>query len=243
VPYVVDNAWGTPFLGTDPRLIGADVIVYSMDKAVGAPTAGLIIGREEPMQQIRRALGIHGERWGTVSSHGKAAYVTNDPGKEALLGVIATLEALRDEPDLFTTVLDEFYDITLEEFEELPPSIREDWVVTKSVNSLAIELNYENTWKDERFGIPIFTIEDLYAGSNVLQNCIAQMGVIPTITYDANILISPGLGTTDEDGRLIKDRARLAAQATMRAVEIVCEYAGLLGGKTAGKAEKVLVPA
>ncbi|NTU75189.1 MAG: hypothetical protein HGA86_03615, partial [Anaerolineaceae bacterium] len=79
VPYIVDNAWGVPFIGTDIRKIGADVIIYSMDKASGAPTSGLIIGKEEPMVLIRRALGIHGSRYGTLSSHGKAAYVGFDP--------------------------------------------------------------------------------------------------------------------------------------------------------------------
>ena len=53
-----DNAWGTPFLGTDPRRIGADVMLYSMDKVAGASTSGLVIGREEPMVNIRRALGF-----------------------------------------------------------------------------------------------------------------------------------------------------------------------------------------
>ncbi len=38
VPYIVDNAWGVPFIGTDPRKTGAWVMTYSMDKAAGAPT-------------------------------------------------------------------------------------------------------------------------------------------------------------------------------------------------------------
>ena len=62
-----------PFLGTDPRRIGADVMLYSMDKVAGASTSGLVIGREEAMVNIRRALGIHSERFGTTSAHGKAA--------------------------------------------------------------------------------------------------------------------------------------------------------------------------
>ena len=228
VPYVVDNAWGVPFIGADPGRLGADVVLYSMDKAAGAPTAGLIIGREEPMVSIRRALGIHGDRWGSSTSHGKAAYVTNDPGKEALLGVVASLEILRDEPELFTDALDRLHAIVLEEFERLPMSLREGWLVTRSPNSMAVELNYEGTWREGRFGVPIFTIEDMYSGSHVLQVGMSQMGVIPTIAYDANLFISPGLGTTDEDGKLIDDRARLAVRATFKLVEIVCRHAGLL---------------
>ena len=29
VPYIIDNAWGAPFIGTDIRKIGCDVITYS----------------------------------------------------------------------------------------------------------------------------------------------------------------------------------------------------------------------
>ncbi|HBY92496.1 MAG: hypothetical protein M5U01_14550 [Ardenticatenaceae bacterium] len=226
VPYVVDNAWGAPFLGTDPRAIGADIMVYSMDKAAGAPTAGLIVGREELMVQIRRALGIHGQRWGTGSSHGKAAYVTNDPGKEALLGVIASLEVLRDEPERVTQAVDDLYDIVVETFAELPAPLRQGWMITKSMNSMAVELNYENTWRDGEMGFPIFTIEDMYAGSNIIQNCMSEMGLVPTIGYDGNILLSPGLGTTDEEGQLIEREARMLARALVRVVEIVYRHMG-----------------
>lgn len=228
LPYVVDNAWGVPFMGTDPRKTGADIMLYSMDKAAGAPTAGLIIGREEPMVQIRRALGIHGDRWGTSTSHGKAAYVTNDPGKEALLGVIASLESIRDEGDVMTDTLSDLHDVVLEAFAELPESLRRKWIISKSTNSMAIELNYERTWEDGAFGIPIFSIEDMYSGSNIVQNGMSQMGLVPTIGYDGNILISPGLGTTDENGRLITDRARIAARATIKVIEILSTHAGLL---------------
>jgi len=74
IPYIVDNAWGVPFIGTDIRKTGGTVIIYSMDKAAGAPTSGLIIGKEEEMVLIRRAMGVHGARYGTLSSHGKAAF-------------------------------------------------------------------------------------------------------------------------------------------------------------------------
>ena len=228
VPYLVDNAWGMPFLGTDPRKIGADVMVFSMDKAAGAPTAGLIIGREEAMVPVRRALGVHGDRWGTGTSHGKAAYVGYDPGKEALLGVIAALEVLSTEQDLFAQTLADLDVIVREEFNKLPGELRRGWTLAKSVNSGAIELNYEKTWDGQRLGFPIFSIEDMYSGTNLLQSGMSHMGFVPTITYDANIFISPGLGTTDEDGRLIEEKTRLACRAMMRLIEIVGHEAGVL---------------
>lgn len=228
VPYLVDNAWGLPFIGADPRKIGADVMVFSMDKAAGAPTAGLIIGREETMVPLRRALGMHGDRWGTGASHGKAVYAGNDPGKEALLGVIAALETLSTDSGAFLQTLDDLEVIVQEEFNKLPSDLRSGWTLTKSRNSYAIELNYEKTWSEGRSGFPIFSIEDMYAGTNLLQSGMSHMGFVPTIAYDANIFISPGLGTTDAEGRLLQDETRLACRALMRLIEIVGRHAGIL---------------
>ena len=54
------------------------------------------------------------------------------------------------------------------------------------------------------------------------------MGVIPTIAYDGNIMISCGLGTTDLDGNLIEERARWAIKALVKLIEITCKYAGTI---------------
>lgn len=227
VPYIVDNAWGTPFIGTDPRKIGADIMTYSMDKAAGAPTVGLIIGREDLMVPIRRALGYHSDRSGTGYSYGKAAYVTNDPGKEALVGLIAALKILRDKPQKMTKPVDKLMDIVKDEFKALPKKYYNNLIFSKTYNSLAVEINYENTWKSGQMGIPIFTIEDMYAGTNIFQSGMAQMGIIPTIAYDANIYISLGLGTLDDNGDLIEDITRLAVKAQVGLINIVCKYSGI----------------
>jgi len=226
LPYVADNAWGTPFVGVDPRASGADIMIYSMDKAAGAPTVGLIIGKEEPMVAVRRALGMHGDRWGTTTSHGKAAYVTNDPGKEGLLGAIASLEVLQSDSDAFTDAINELNGIVQEIAADQPAAIRDGLRITKSFNSMAVEINYEDTWKNGRHGVPIFSIEDMYAGSHLIQGGMAQMGLVPTIAYDANLLISLGLGTTDEEGRLIRDRAQIVTRAAFEAMRIVSRHSG-----------------
>ncbi len=228
VPYVVDNAWGIPFVGHDIRKTGADVVIYSMDKASGSATSGLIIGKEEIMVPIRRALGMHGDRWGTTGSYGKAAYVTNDPGKEALLGQLAALKALKERPDTLTKPVDDLYRIVSEEFEEIHPKIKQGLIITKTYNSTAVEVNYENTWKGNELGLPIFSIEDMYAGTNIFQSGMAQMGIIPTIAYDGNIYISPGLGTTNENGQIIEDRARYCIKGLIKLMEIVAKYSGYI---------------
>ncbi len=228
VPYIVDNAWGVPFLGTDIRQNGADVMVYSMDKAAGAPTCGLIIGKEEPMVLIRRALGIHGARYGTLSSHGKAAYVGFDPGKEALAGALAAMRILKDHPEVASSALDGLYKIVTEEFAMLPKKLQKGWNIFKSKNCLAVELNYYDSWTEDEMGIPIFSIEDMYAGSNIVQNCMSQMGLVPTIGYDANIMISNGVGNLDENGNLLEEPTRLIVRCCFKAIEIISRHAGLL---------------
>ncbi|MGJ8455542.1 hypothetical protein ACSFC1_09590 [Pseudothermotoga sp. U03pept] len=227
VPYIVDNAWGVPFIGTDPRKTGAWVMTYSMDKAAGAPTCGLIIGREDAMVPIRRAMGTHGDRSGTWSSYGKAAYVTFDPGKESLAGAIAALKALRQKADKFKASIDKLYEITVEEFSKLDSKIRHIFKISKSYNSGAVEINYDDCW-EKGVSFPIFSIEDMYAGTNILQSGTDVMGIIQTVAYDANIFVSPGLGTTDENGDIIEDKARLALRGLVRLIEIVAKYSGLI---------------
>ncbi|NPV86096.1 MAG: hypothetical protein HPY45_08820 [Anaerolineae bacterium] len=229
VPYIVDNAWGVPFIGADIRKLGCDVIMYSMDKASGAPTSGLIIGKEEAMVLVRRGLGIHGARYGTLASHGKAAYVGYDPGKEALAGAIAAMKILKDRPQIALSALDDLYKIVMEEFEAMPKALKNGWSIYKSVNCLAVELNYADSWKNGEMGLPIFSIEDMYAGSNIIQNCMSQMGMVPTIGYDANIMVSNGVGNLDDEGRLLERPTRLAVRAMFKSLEVIARYAGLLG--------------
>ena len=228
IPYIIDNAWGVPFIGNDIRKSGADVMVYSMDKASGSPTVGLVIGKEEPVTQIRRAMGTHGARAGSTASYGKAAYVTMDAGKEALTGMIAALRAILEKPELITKQLDDFYNITMEEIEALPQSLRDHFVITKDYNSAAVEINYQKCWDGEKLGYPIFSIEDMYAGSNILQEGMKQVGIFPTIAYDANIFLSPGLGTTDLQGNIMEEPTRKMLRAMVMLIETVGEYAGII---------------
>jgi len=228
VPYIIDNAWGIPFVGSDPRKTGCDLMLYSMDKASGSPTAGLIIGKEEPLVQIRRALGMHGARYGTTASYGKAQFVTLDPGKEMLAGMIQALKVCLEKPESIKKPVDELYQMVKEEFGKIHPKIRPYFSIDKSYNSQAVEVNYEDSWKDKEIGIPIFSIEDMYAGSHILQVGLSKIGIIPTIMYDANIFFSPGLGTLDEDGKLIYETMRKSVRATVILLEIISKHSGLI---------------
>jgi hypothetical protein len=113
----------------------------------------------------------------------------------------------------------------MDEFSRMKNSLGEGIVITKSYNLGGVEINYEGTWKNSRFGIPIFNNEDRVAGSHLLSRCLARMGVIPNQAEDANLVITPGLGTVDEEGIVIEDRMRLAARGLFLALGLMAEWA------------------
>lgn len=225
VPYVVDNAWGTPFIGADPRPIGADVMLYSMDKVAGAPTSGLVIGKEAAMVNVRRALGTHSERFGATSAHGKGAFAAADPGKLSLAAMVRVLRVLRDEPRKLTGPIDVTHEIVLDEFARSSASLGPGIEITKSYNLGGVEINYEKTWSGENLGIPIFTNEDRIAGAHILGQVMARMGVVLVQSEDANILITPGFGTVGRDGQVNEQRMRHVVRATFAAMNLLREFA------------------
>lgn len=226
VPYIVDNAWAVPIIGTDIRKNGASLMIYSVDKVMRGPLSGLIIGTEDVVTPIRRALGTHSHRHGSPSAYSKAAFSAFDPGRESIIAQNYILKQLVKNPAIFTRPVDETLKIVNEEFSAFEPAMfKKDIIITKSVNSLAVEINYDRTWSPGRLGIPIFTEEDSFAGTALIESALNSMGVLPTITYDGNIFISPGHGTIDERGELIEKKMRLGIKALLGAMKIVCKYA------------------
>jgi len=228
VPYLVDSASCLPVLGLSPKDIGADIMVWSMDKAARAPISGLIVGKEEIMVPVRKSLGLGGQRYGEVSSHSKALFSLCDPGRDAVVGLTAVLKALRDDPDKIKRPIDKYHDIIVEEFSSLKPSrFRDKLIITKSYTMGGTELNYEQTWDEGEFGIPIFTSEDLFIKAHPIASALEEMGIYPALIYSGNIFLGPGLGTLDENAELNEEYARLGVRSLVRAVEMVCKYAGL----------------
>jgi len=201
VPYLVDCASCLPVIGLSPQDIGADVMVWSMDKAAHAPICGLLVGKEEIMVPIRKSLGLGGQRYGEASSHSKALFSLCDPGRDAVVGLTAVLKTLRDEPDKIKRTIDRYHDIVVEEFNTFKPSrFRDKLIITKSYTMGGTELNYEQTWDEEGFGIPIFTSEDLFIKAHPIAAALERMGVYPALIYSGNIFLGPGLGTLDDNG-------------------------------------------
>ena len=228
VPFIVDAASCLPGIGLSPQQVGADVMMWSMDKAGRSPIAGLIVGTEESMVTIRKALGLGGQRYGEVSSHSKGAFSLADPGRDSVVGLTSFLKTLRDTPERVTDPSDRYHEILLEEFAEMKPArFRDKLIFTKSYHMGGSELNYERTWDEGEFGIPLFTLEDLYANTNPIDLAISTMGVSPATIYSGNMFLGPGLGLLNRQGALIEDYARLAVRALVKAIEIVCYHAGL----------------
>jgi hypothetical protein len=187
-----------------------------------------MIGKDEVMSQIRKGMGLGGQRYGETSSHGKAVHTYSDPGRDTLAGLVAYLKTLRDRPHLVTDPIDRYHEILLEEFEDLEPAwAKEKLVFTKTYQFGGTEINFERTWEGGRRGMPIYTLEDLWANTNPVVSAQDVMGVEPATIYAGKMFVTPGLGTLDVEGHLIEDYARLAAKSLVAALNIVNKYAGL----------------
>ncbi|MCZ8036510.1 MAG: hypothetical protein O9288_17425 [Novosphingobium sp.] len=232
VPFVIDAATCLPFVGLDPRRIGADVMIYSMDKAGRAPISGLIIGRAEPLSAIRKSMGWDGPRTGGVSSYSKGVFSMHDPGRDSLVGLHAFLKTLVDDPKKVTDPVDGMHAILMEELASFKPRrFANQLVVTKSHHMGGLELNYAGTWHGGNdgsgFGLPLFNLEDLYADTNAIDRALVAMGQAPSTIYGGNVLIGPGLGLIDRQGDLLPEVARAAFRGLIKAFEIVARHAGL----------------
>jgi hypothetical protein len=231
VPYILDCATCLPIVGLDPRDIDADVVIYSMDKAGRSPIGGLMIGKAEPMNAIRKAMGWIGPRSGGVASYSKGVFSMHDPGRDSLVGMLAFLQMMVDDPARVTDPVDGMHRILMEEIARFPvPEIARGFTVTSSHHMGGIELNYAGTWDFDagRRGIPLFNLEDMYYGTNTIDSALIAMGQAPATIYGGNVLIGPGLGLTDEDGRLDETATRAAFRGLMKAIEITCRHAGLV---------------
>lgn len=222
IPYIVDNARGIPFMGAHPKKLGADLVLYSMDKVAGAPTSGLIIGRTEYIIPLQRALGWHSERFGGgLMTYGKGAYTAFDPGREALVGQLAALRWISGSKRLIRSVIDEFFDIVKEECKPLLKTYKDQIIVSKSYNGGAVEVNYVDTWGEGKAGIPIFSTEDKAAAMNFITAGLGVIGILPPSPDEGNVVLTTGRGLVDEEGELIPDKARVAVRGLVMVLEIL----------------------
>lgn len=224
IPYIVDNARGIPFLGPHPDACNTSVSLYSMDKVAGATTSGLAIGPDDQMVPLRRAIGVHSERFGATPTVGKGSWIHFDPGREAVAAQYAALKWLTANGDLVRRGVQRLTEIAEE---ELAP-LREVWgdaiMVEKNDSEGGVEICYSRTWdqeQDGRMGIPIFCIEDKAAGVNLLSNGLGVLGLQPPSCDEGIITVTPGRGMLDPAGHLLEDRARVALRGLAKVMTIL----------------------
>lgn len=231
VPYITDDAWGMPFIGTDIRKTGASAILFSVDKVMRGPLSALIVGTDEIMVPVRRALATHSHRFGDPAAYAKAMLSAFDAGREAIVAQTFILKKILEDPNRYRKVVDETFRVVAEEFQSFKhyDQYREGITLTKTYNNYGVEVNYDRTWMEGKTGIPIFTEEDSFSGTALIEGGLAAAGVLPTITYDGNILISPGQGTLTEAGELSEEKMRLAVRALVGVLDIVCDHSAAAG--------------
>lgn len=222
VPYIVDNARGIPFLGASPADIGADIVLYSMDKVAGSPISGLIIGREDLVVSLQRAVGWHSERFGGGNmAYGKGGFSMMDPGREALVGQNAALRWVRDNRATISASIDRMEEIVVEEAQSLIRRYGDGIRISSSYNGGGVELNYADTWLDGKIGLPIFSTEDKAAGSNLIVAGVGELGILPPSCDEGNIVITPGRGLIDDDGHLHVDRTRMVVRGLILVLTVL----------------------
>lgn len=228
VPFIVDCASCLPFVGLDPRKTGADVMIYSMDKAGRAPICGLMIGKSEVMSVIRKGMGWDGPRTGGTSSYSKGVFSMHDPGRDSLVGLHAFLKTVLESPKKVTDPVDVMYQILLEELRDFAPKrFRNKLIATSSHHMGGLELNYAESWQGNELGLPLYNLEDLYTNTNAIDCALVAMGQAPSTIYGGNVLIGPGLGLIDQNGDLMPEVTRAAFRGLVKAFAITAKHAGL----------------
>ena len=114
-----------------------------------------------------------------------------DPGKEALLGMIATMRLLMEQGDDYKKQIDLWHDIVVDEFKRMDSGLRKDLHFDKDYSANCVAVDYEQSWSGGKMGIPIFSVEDLYAGTGLTMNATKAMGIAPCVAMTATSRCRP----------------------------------------------------
>jgi len=135
------------------------------------------------------------------------------------------LRELRERPRRFADEIDHLNRVVLEELGSLPAKLRDCLRVTPSYGMLSVELNYEDTWKEE-MGIPIFTVADTNAGTHLMQLALDLMGAAGVSVLDASIYITAGR----EESRTGpgSDKVRFSIRCVTALLQILAKQSGFL---------------
>lgn len=228
VPCVTGETFALPFLGGTAlggtgRGRGTSIAVYGHPAMGGM---GLIAGTEDLVTPLLKEVAyatVAAAEASTAQDSGRRGPAVNLAGLPLLLNL---LKDLATDPARYTRVVDRLYDIVTPELERLGSRFKQDLRVRKDYGSLAVEVNYEDTWRSGQ-GFPIFTVEDSRAGTNLLEAGISAMGITSVSVLEASLTVhvpNPGPAGIALD----EERARLEMRGLVRLMEIVSKRSGYL---------------
>ncbi len=225
VPYIMDCGLSIPLLGATPASARATLAVYSLSEQPGWDSPALIVGLESLMTPIRKEAGLF-----KVPPLG--GYVMKDTPYASLVPTAAViaeqfhmLRTLRERPRRYADEVDDLNRVVLKELSSLPAKLKDCLKVTPSYGMLAVEVNYEDSWK-EGTGIPIFTMGDTNAGTHLMQLALDLMGASGIKVLDASIYITAG---REESGAGPgSDRVRYSIQCVTALLQILAKHSGFL---------------
>ncbi|HHW26756.1 MAG TPA: hypothetical protein GXX23_05405 [Firmicutes bacterium] len=225
VPYIMDCGYSVPLLGAVPSRTRASLAVYSLGQGTGREAPALIVGLEGLVTPIRKEAGLFRvpPLGGYVTR--STTYASLVPSPAVMAEQLHMLRELRERPRRFADEIDHLNRVVLEELGSLPAKLRDCLRVTPSYGMLSVELNYEDTWKEE-MGIPIFTVADTSAGTHLMQLALDLMGAAGVSVLDASIYITAGR----EESRTGpgSDKVRFSIRCVTALLQILAKQSGFL---------------
>ncbi len=220
LPHLTDEAFGIPFLGRITPEPCASATVYG-HPAMGGP--GLIIGTEDLVAPLLREARASPTSVELAEESGVDAFQADPASLTALLDLLTDLAS---DPERYRRAVDRLYEVVTSELADLDSGFKKALRVRKDACSLSVEVNYEDTWRDG-LGLPIFSVRDSRDGTNLLEACIAAMGISSASALEASITLHlPGLGS----GRFGPDeeRTRLEVKGLARLLQVIGKRSGFL---------------
>lgn len=220
VPCVIDDAYGMPFAERTPDGPGTSLEVYGHP---GMGGLGLIVGTEDLVTPLVKELSLPAVGNGPADDLRAGAAPANPLSLAALLDLLTDL---RDDPDRYARAVDRLYDIVTSGLGGLDSNFKQDVRIHKEYGALAVEVNYEDTWHEGR-GIPVFTVEDSKAGTNLLEAGISAMGISCASVLEASIIVhlpTPGPARFELDS----ERIGLEMRGLAKLMEILGKRSGYL---------------
>jgi hypothetical protein len=228
VPYVVDSGHSLPLLSTGGILPDSSITVYRLGPDLGSQSPAIIIGQEDLVTPLLKQAGLH--RTPPLLSYAArgAPFASCVPVPGILWSQVQLLRLLKERAQRFSEPVNDLSSIVFTALDQCPARIKEELRVTASYGMMAVELNYEDTWR-HGIGLPVFTEQDTRSGTNLLQLGLDLMGAKGVWVHDASVYLSAAWGDL-QDPSLDQDEATYAARCVALLLDILSRHSGFCTG-------------